>query len=215
MMTSKINYYIDLKRFDYKKCLDIQYRLVSMRKNDLIGNTIIFVEHDPVYTIGRKADPRNYSNVNVIRTDRGGDITYHGPGQLVSYFIFDVRINGKKEVKTFLNNIENVYINLLKNLGYSASTGDEPGIWIEKNGKLKKVASIGMAIDDYVSYHGVALNINKEVLNGFIKINPCGLPPAVMDYIDIKRDDAIDLIIREIEKIYGKFNKIEYEGLIS
>ncbi len=215
MMTSKTNFYIDLKKMDYMKCLDIQYKLVSMRKNNLIGNTIIFVEHEPVYTIGRKADEKNYAGVKVIKTDRGGDITYHGPGQLVSYFIFDVRINGKKEVKIFLNNIENAYINVLKNLGYNAKTMDEPGIWADINGTFKKVASIGMAIDDYVSYHGVALNISKDVLNGFLSINPCGLPPAVMGYIDVPREKAMHYIISEIEKFYGKFNEISYESLIS
>ncbi|MEM0132751.1 MULTISPECIES: lipoyl(octanoyl) transferase LipB [Acidiplasma] len=208
-----INYYIDLKRMDYEKCLRLQYHLVELRKNDKIPNTALFVEHNSIYTIGRKADPKNYENVNVYKTDRGGDVTYHGPGQIVNYFIFDVNIDGRREIRRFLENIENAYIKMLGSFGYSAMLDEEPGIWIETEKGKKKVASIGLAVKDNISYHGIALNIGQEAVNGFNLINPCGLDNSVMSYVDIPRDKAIEAIVSSLADYFGEFQKINIDDI--
>ena len=199
---------------DYNKCLELQYRLVDLRKEKKIKNTVLFLEHNDVYTVGRKADVNNYKNVNVIKTDRGGDVTFHGKGQLVTYFIFDVNINGKREIRKFLEKIENSYIDMLKKNNYDAFIGDEPGIFININNEKRKVASIGLAIKDNISYHGVALNISKEILKGFNLINPCGMNNSIMYYADIKREKAINDLLASMEKYFGTFEKIDIDKVI-
>ncbi len=208
------NYYIDLGTVDYNKCLELQYKLVDLRKEHKIKNTVLFLEHNDVYTIGRKADINNYKNVNVVKTDRGGDVTFHGKGQLVTYFIFDVNINGKREIRKFLEKIENSYIDMLKKNNYDAFVGDEPGIFININNEKRKVASIGLAIKDNISYHGVALNISKEILKGFNLINPCGMNNNVMYYADIKREKAINDLLVSMENYFGTFEKINIDKII-
>ncbi len=208
------NYYIDLGTIDYNKCLELQYKLVNLRKENKINNTVLFLEHNDIYTIGRKADPENYKNINVIKTDRGGDVTFHGKGQLVTYFIFDIRINGKIEIRKFLEKIENSYIKMLEKNGYNALLDKEPGIWIIQDNEKRKVASIGLAIDNYISYHGVALNINKNVLKGFNFINPCGMSSNVMSYVNISREKAINDLLESLEKHFGNFEMVDIDKII-
>jgi lipoyl(octanoyl) transferase len=207
------NLWADLGKIDYKEALDLQYKLVKAHKESSIPNIVLFLNHYNVYTIGRKSDPDNYKSVRVIKTDRGGDVTYHGDGQLVTYFIFDVRINGKKEVKKFLESIEESYIDVLKSFGYKAMLYGEPGIWIDQGGIKNKVASLGMAVDDYISYHGMALNISESALKGFKLINPCGMNNDVISYVNISRDEAKSSLIREFSKHFGPFAGIEKERL--
>ncbi len=208
------NYWTDLGKIDYRDALNLQYRLVKTRKEGLIPDTVLFLEHYDVYTIGRKADPSNYSNVKVIKTDRGGDVTYHGEGQLVTYFIFDVRIDGKKQIRKLLENIEESYIDMLKSYGYNATLYGEPGIWIDNNGEKSKVASLGMAVDDYISYHGMALNISPSVLDGFRLINPCGMDSNIVSYVDIPREKAIHSLIKEFSFRFGDFIEIDKKDII-
>jgi lipoate-protein ligase B len=211
----RTNYWTDLGKIDYRKALDIQYSLVSMRKENKIPDTILFLDHYNVYTIGRKSDPENFKNVDVIKTDRGGDVTYHGDGQLVTYFIFDVRINGNKEVRKFLEKIEESYIDMLKSYGYRAMLYGEPGIWIDAGEIKKKVASLGMAVDNYVSYHGMALNISPLALKGFRLINPCGMNNDVISYVNIPREEAKKGLLKEFSKHFGEFNYIDKKKLIT
>ncbi len=213
-MPAKNNYYIDLKKMDYNRCLKLQYDLVNLREENKIPDTIVFVEHNNVYTIGRKADPENYKNINVIKTDRGGDVTYHGEGQLVAYFIFDVNIDGKREIRKFLEKIENSYIGMLNNNGYEAMLDEEPGIWINTANGKKKVASVGLAIKDHISYHGVAMNINERSLYGFRMINPCGMNSNIMSYIKMERENAIDQLLKSFAGYFGEFEKIELNDIL-
>ncbi|WP_337860589.1 lipoyl(octanoyl) transferase LipB [Ferroplasma sp.] len=214
LQKGKTNYWTDLGKIDYMEALDLQYKLVYERKENKIPDTVLFLEHYNVYTTGRKSVPDNYKNVNVIQTDRGGDVTYHGDGQLIAYFIFDVRINGKKEVKKFLEKIEKSYIDMLKSCGYKAMIYGEPGIWIDHGGIKTKVASLGMAIDDYVSYHGMALNISDAVLDGFRLINPCGMNSNVISYVNISREEARSKLLKEFSKNFGPFEEVNKEKLV-
>lgn len=210
---STSNLHIDLGRIPYEECLNLQLKLVRLRKSGKIGNVLLFLEHDPpVYTIGRKSDPRNYSGVNVVKTDRGGDVTYHSPGQLVGYPIFNIEHEGRKDVRKFVQSVEGIIMDTLAHFGFSPYIGDEPGIWLKP--QMKKVASLGMAIDDNVSYHGFAINLTEEPLRGFTSVNPCGMDPAVMGYAPVERSEFTAEIIRNFEGVFGKFNQIESSDLM-
>lgn len=207
------NLAVDLGIIEYNECLELQHSLVKARKRNEIPNILLFLEHDPpVYTIGRKADPKNYPNIKVIKTERGGDVTYHSPGQMVIYPIFDLSENGRIDVRKFVKTVEQIVIDLLHSKGYNATVGDEPGIWVLP--EKKKVASIGMAIDQKVSYHGAAINISQEPLSGFSMINPCGLSPEVMGYVEIDREYIVEKGIELFSKHFGRFERSGKQALL-
>lgn len=209
------NLAVDLGRITYKECLELQLKLVELRRNGYIGNTILFLEHDPpVYTIGRKSDPKNWPGIDPVRTGRGGDVTYHSPGQLVVYPIFDLSENGRVDVRAFVKKVENVVVSALRRNGVETYIGnEEPGIWtVDRN---RKVASVGMAIDRNVSYHGIAINITPEPLEGFKRISPCGLDPSVMGYVEIKRDDLVHTLMNEFSSSFAQFTKTGKEEFFS
>jgi lipoyl(octanoyl) transferase len=130
------------------------------------------VEHTPVYTLGqagKKEHILNPKNIPVIQTDRGGQVTYHGPGQLVIYLLIDIR-RKKMGVRSLVSAIENSIVDLLKKYNISASAkSDAPGVYVGDD----KICSIGLRIRKGCSYHGLAFNINMD-LNPFLGINPCG-----------------------------------------
>ncbi len=207
------NLAVDLGRIDYSSCLDLQRFLVDEVRSGRIPGILLFLEHNPVYTIGRKADPNNYPMVEVIKTDRGGDVTYHGPGQLVIYPIIRIAEGDHVDVRAFVHSIEDIIIDSLKAYGYSASVGDEPGIWIHEGDKIRKVASIGMAIHHGISYHGIAINLSQDAIRGFEKIRPCGLNPDVMWYVNIPRGRIINTIMENFSLRFGPFRAIKPEEL--
>ena len=199
---------VDLGTIEYQRCLDLQHLLVSRRKMGIITDILLFLEHSPgVYTIGRKADPANFPGLYPLRIERGGDITYHGEGQLVVYPIFDMRSSGKLDIRRFVHRVESVAISALKHLGYEAFVGAEPGIWVGK----KKVASIGMAIDGFVSYHGIAFNYSPKVLEGFMRIRPCGLDPGSMGYLETSRAKLLQALSEAFSSEFGDFSIIDRE----
>lgn len=202
----------DLGTVEYSKSLILQRKLVDMIKRGEIGDVLLFLDHPAVFTVGRGKKPQNYEGVEVVETERGGDVTYHGPGQLVAYPIIDLERNGINGVKKLVHLVEGVVISSLEKFGYAGTVGDEPGIWV--NGK--KVASIGLAIRDMISFHGVAVNISCEVLHGFAKINPCGLRPDAIGYVAIERDDLRDAMKMNFERRLHAFREVNrnfFEGL--
>lgn len=173
---------IDLGIKDYKETLEIQYKTLEKVINKETNNTLILVEHPHVITLGRKADINNIldKSIPMYNVERGGDVTYHGLGQLVAYPIFDQ--NNEKDIGKFLRNLEQVIIDTLKDFGINATRKEKhTGVWIsfENNIPDKKIASIGISFKNWVSYHGLALNISTD-LSYFFKINPCGLESQVM-----------------------------------
>lgn len=205
------NHAVDLGSIGYSECLELQLKLVSLRRSGDIGNTLLFLEHDPpVYTIGRKADPANWPGLDPVRTERGGDVTYHSPGQLVIYPIFDLNENGRVDVRSFVMRVESCVMAALEENGVSAYIGkDEPGIWTV--GENRKVASVGMAIDRGISYHGIAINITEEPLNGFLKINPCGLDPKVMGHVGVDRRIMVESMLKAFNRYFPEMEEISRE----
>lgn len=204
---STSNLAVDLGPIPYGECLDIQMDLVKLRRAGMIGNVLLFLEHDPpVYTIGRKSDPTNWKGLDPVRTDRGGDVTYHGPGQLVVYPIFDISRDGSVDVRSFVKSVEKTVMSALSENEVDSYVGEEPGIWSVKS--KKKVASIGMAIDRHISYHGIAINYTRKAVEGFARINPCGLDPSSMGYVEIPREKLVNSLLQQFGKVFSPHRPI-------
>ncbi len=173
----------ELGRIDYGKALELQQQLAAERKQGLIGDQLLLLEHPHVVTLGRNghmehllAGPEmlNRAGISFFPTDRGGDITYHGPGQLVGYPILDLR-EWKRDVVGYVRAIEQVLIDTLADFGITAGRIPKlTGVWVEE----RKIAAIGVHISRWVTSHGFALNVTTD-LSYFQYIVPCGLTKPV------------------------------------
>ncbi len=199
----------DLGRISYNDAYRLQKHLLDLVRKGNRRGFLLFLEHDPVYTLGRKPIKENYEGVETVQTERGGDVTYHGPGQKVIYPIVDISENGNVDVRNFVHFVEDTVISILIEAGYKASVGDEPGIWIHTDTGERKVASIGMAIDHGISYHGISINTSELVLGGFSSIRPCGLDPSVMSYVGINDDSIIRGFMDAFSRRFGEFKLVK------
>jgi lipoyl(octanoyl) transferase len=167
-------FYGDLGRMDYLAALALQERIVQLKHRERSADVLLFVEHPHVYTLGRSGQQVNVlaaQEVSVIRTSRGGDVTYHGPGQMVVYPIVDLRSKLRKEVHRYLRNLETSIIRTLNDFGLQGMRRPPyTGIWIDN----RKIAAIGIAVRRGITFHGLALNVNTD-LSYFKRIIPCGL----------------------------------------
>ncbi|MDD4349218.1 MAG: lipoyl(octanoyl) transferase LipB [Opitutales bacterium] len=169
----------DWGRTRYAEAFARQLERVSMRVDGSIGDTLIFTEHEPVFTIGRHKNAEQHlkwtrellahNGVEVELTNRGGDITYHGPGQIVGYPVID--LNTTKDLHRYLRDVEEGVIRTLLPFGISAERRPGlTGIWIGK----RKIAAIGIAVKQWITYHGFALNVDPDLAH-FGGIVPCGI----------------------------------------
>jgi lipoyl(octanoyl) transferase len=166
-------------RSPYRQMWDLQRRLWTQRHAGRIPDTLLLLEHEPVVTLGKNARSAHLllseegfrrRGVEVIATDRGGDVTYHGPGQLVAYWIFDLKAL-YQDVHRYLRAIEEVVIRLLRGYGIDAGrSAGATGVWVGP----EKIAAMGMHLSHWVSTHGFALNVTTD-LRPFSWIVPCGL----------------------------------------
>mgnify|MGYP003877211803 CR=1 FL=1 len=163
---------------DYQDALELQMQMFEQVKSKEISGAFILLEHTPVITLGAGAKDENLlvsnkflaaQGIKLIKTDRGGDATYHGPGQLVGYPIVLLKAFGS-DVHGFLRLIEDVIISALADFGLIGRRNQSAGVWIDD----KKVCSIGIAVRSGITYHGFALNVNPNLAH-FRFINPCGL----------------------------------------
>ena len=166
--------YKDLGRMEYLAALEIQEQHVQRKQLEPLPDILLFVEHPHVYTLGRGGLESNLlapQEVPVYRTNRGGDVTYHGPGQLVVYPILDLRSKLRKDVHRYVRNLELSAIRTLNDFGLTGTRRPPfTGIWIGD----KKIAAIGVAVRRCITFHGLALNVNTD-LSYFNRIVPCGL----------------------------------------
>lgn len=170
---------MDLGLVDYGEAYELQKRLVKERVAGLIPDTLILLNHPPVYTIGRAGTRQHIlvsdevlerENIKVFEIDRGGDITYHGPGQLVGYPILDLKQHGK-DLHKLLDMYEEVFIRLLAGYGIKAGRIEEySGVWVGHD----KICALGIGVSGWVSYHGWAFNLNPNMAH-FGYITPCGI----------------------------------------
>ena len=151
---------------------DTYEKMRSLVQADSFDDEIWLLEHDAVFTLGTAADPShvlNPGNIPIIQTDRGGEVTFHGPGQLVIYFLLDIKTK-KIGPKALVANLQNLIQNILQHYSIESSFVEgAPGVYVGE----KKIASIGLRISKGRTYHGISLNVNMD-LEPFSRINPCG-----------------------------------------
>ncbi|MFM2613059.1 lipoyl(octanoyl) transferase LipB [Vibrio campbellii] len=160
-----------LGRQDYEPVWKAMHEFTDQRTDDT-PDEVWLVEHNPVFTQGQAGKAEhliNTGDIPVVQSDRGGQVTYHGPGQLVAYFLINLR-RKKLGVRDLVTHIENLVINTLKAYNIdSAARPDAPGVYVDG----KKICSLGLRIRKGCSFHGLALNVNMD-LGPFLRINPCG-----------------------------------------
>ncbi|HUV31118.1 MAG TPA: lipoyl(octanoyl) transferase LipB [Acidobacteriota bacterium] len=183
-------WHLQLGRVDYRRVLDWQRGLVRMRGQGLARDTIITVEHPPVITVGRDGHARNFSEAQCqpVFVERGGDVTYHGPGQLVVYFIFNLD-RRHRDLHRFMGDVQDGVIAALADYEVAARKDSEhTGVWVGD----RKIASVGLAVKRWISYHGAAVNLNTSSAD-FAGIRPCGLDPDVMTSVQAITGRPTDL----------------------
>ena len=160
----------------YKKALKILERKVENLHNGIGKELIWFLEHESIFTSGINFNEKDIidSKIKIIKTNRGGKITWHGPGQLICYFVIDLS-KRNKDIRNFVIKIENSIIESLKELKISSfSDRKNIGIWIENKNKIEKIAAIGIKVKKWIAFHGFSLNISNE-MHEYEKIIPCGI----------------------------------------
>jgi lipoyl(octanoyl) transferase len=174
-----------LGRIGYREAWDLQKQLAGSRARDEIGDTLLLLEHPAVLTLGRQADEGHVlappallaeRGIELIRVERGGEVTYHGPGQLVAYAI--VKLAARRlMLRPFVGALEGALADTCAAFGVPAGHRDgHPGCWVDPDGPLpRKIGALGIRIERGVSYHGIALNVSAD-LRDFDLIDPCGMP---------------------------------------
>jgi lipoyl(octanoyl) transferase len=198
----------ELGRIDYGQALALQQQLVAERKQGLATDHLLLLEHPHVITMGRNgrmehllADSHVLERAGIAfyPTDRGGDITYHGPGQLVGYPILDLR-DWKRDVVAYVRAVEQVIIDTLAEFGIQAVRIPKlTGVWVDG----RKIAAIGVHISRWVTSHGFALNISTD-LNYFRYIVPCGLTRPVTSMAELGAGTTVAEVSRSLAGHFGR-----------
>jgi lipoate-protein ligase B len=163
---------------EYSEALDAMRSMVQARRDGAIADTLILVEHPPVVTVGVEGDDGSAatSGLPTVSVERGGRATYHGPGQLVGYPIVDLEPRGR-DVRRFVHDVEEIVVRSLAPFGVRAGhVSGRRGVWVAGE---RKIASIGIAVDHWVTFHGFALNVDPD-LEAFERFRPCGFSGSVM-----------------------------------
>ncbi len=203
---------VDLGFLDCRKTWALQKELVEKRFRQEIPDTLILAEHPPVFTIGRRGSKKNLHvsdeyletlGITVIEVDRGGDITYHGPGQLIGYPILDLTGHGR-DVHLLLRRLEEVLIRLLADCGVKAKrVAGYTGVWVED----EKIAAIGIGVRRWISFHGFCLNVNPD-MKYFSMISPCGIRDKGVTSLTKLKTEGIGLqemkegLVRHFEDVF-------------
>ena len=216
-MSQRILNYCDLNNIDYQEAWDLQKEILEMRVDEKINDILFLLEHPHTYTLGKVADKRNLigsvdylmqNKISVFDIDRGGDITYHGPGQIVGYPIIDLK-KWKQDTHRYLRSLEEVIIKTCSEYGLKGVRDSKyTGVWVGD----KKIAAIGIKVSRWVTMHGFAFNINTD-LDFFSGIIPCGIVDKGVTSLKNELSKSID--ISEVkEKLVDNFKNIfEYEDV--
>lgn len=206
----------DLGRMSYGEALKIQHEIAAARKSGVGVDHLLFVEHPHVVTIGRNGNtknillPREYMQrlgIEIHESDRGGDVTYHGPGQLVGYPVMDLR-TWKRDVGAFVRAVEQVLIDSLDDFGIRAErVGKCTGVWVGG----AKIAAIGIHLSRWVSTHGWALNIAPD-MKYFQYIVPCGLTKPVTSMAELGVHADPEDVKDSLARHFGNIFEFEMQG---
>jgi lipoate-protein ligase B len=201
-----------LGQVEYGEAFRLQRRLCQRRFDGEIPDVLLLVEHPATITIGKSGRLDNIlvareelarQGISLYFTDRGGDVTYHGPGQLVVYPIIDLR-QRDRDVHAYVHDLEEIIIRTLGRLGIRGGRNSHAGVWVED----KQIAAIGIAIKRWVTMHGVSVNVRPH-LEHFRLINPCGLPRVPVTSIkemtgrDMPAREVSDMIVAEWRSVFG------------
>ena len=200
---------IEIKRstkpVEYKEAIDfLEKRLVQINQKKET-ELIWILEHPNIYTAGTSYNENEIldKSINVVKTNRGGKITYHGPGQTICYFVIDLN-RRKKDIRKFTTTIENIIIQTLKEYQINSfNDRDNIGIWVNHKNKIKKIAAIGIRVSRWIAYHGFAINVNNNLEN-YNKIIPCGIKNKSVSNLKLIKDQNYDELN---DKIINNFVK--------
>jgi len=200
-------------RIRYAPALDLQMDLHAKRVAGTIPDTILLLEHDPVFTLGRQGrrdsllvseDELLRRGIDLHHIDRGGDITYHGPGQVVAYFIVDIS-QRNKDIKRLIHALEEAMIRTAARYELDAARDEHyPGVWVDDG----KIGAVGLRIDQGVTRHGIAFNVNTN-LDDFRLINPCGIIDKSVTSLqkelgrDVSMDTVTDALGKHLVELLG------------
>jgi len=210
---SNINY-IYLKEQKYEPVWELQKQLHSLVKNNKLPDLVLFLEHEHVYTLGKNSNEDFLLNnrsekADVVRTDRGGQVTYHGPGQLVGYPIINLNFH-KKSISWFMRSLEQIILNMLLEFNVVGERkSGYPGVWVED----EKICAMGVRIAQWVTMHGFAININPD-MKYFEGIIPCGiLDHGVTSLKELSSEDItnkkiISILMKNFNLIFKRENEL-------
>ncbi len=195
-----------LGQTDYEEAFKLQLRLRELRRENKIPNTLLLTSHSPVFTLGKRNCDEDFlstpeeiqkEKIQIFKTNRGGKITYHGPGQIVGYFIVDIR-SLKVSIPTFVRQIEEILIRTISIIGLKGERNSiYPGVWIGD----RKIAAIGLHFDRGISMHGFALNLNPN-MSHYRHIIPCGIKDKKVT--SIYEEINQEMSVLKIEEIIRK-----------
>jgi len=213
---------IDVGKRRYRPVWEFQRLLQRLRIERRIPDTLVYVEHEPVYTIGKNGTDLNIvatpqflkiRHIEVVHVDRGGDVTYHGPGQLVGYPIFNLR-HHKKSISWYMRSLEEVFINVLGEWGIDAHREEGlTGVWVND----EKIVALGVRISRWVTMHGFAFNVNTR-LEDFSGIIPCGIFHKGVTSLEkltgqrVNFEDVKQMVTRSFQKVF-RFDTIDWHVL--
>jgi len=199
----------DLGLVNFQKAEQFQKEVFKAVKNNFLKSALILCQHYPVITLGRQAKKLNIKasgeelkrrGIPLYEIERGGDVTYHGPGQLVVYPIFNLDYF-KRDIHLFLRRLEELAMQVLSDFGiFSQSQPGLTGVWVEN----KKIASIGIAIRNWITYYGLAINIKRDDLSNFSLIRPCGMDIMMTSLEsvlgeEVSVDSVKEILIRRLQ----------------
>jgi lipoyl(octanoyl) transferase len=208
-----------LGRVDYDAALDLQRTLVEERRAGAIGDTLLLLEHPPVITLGVRtrgrqanvlASPADLAAAGVLlrETGRGGDVTYHGPGQLVGYPVVDLNPD-RRDVHRYVRDLESVLIDAVGRFGIAAGRVDGlTGVWVGAAGREEKLAAIGVRISRWITSHGFSLNVMAD-LRAFELIVPCGIADRGVTSLErllgrpVPIAEVEDAVVAAFTKVFG------------
>lgn len=219
----ELTYYM-LGRLPYRKAWDLQRSVVEMRKNGEIGDTLLLLEHDPVVTLGRDGSRKSLKlgdaglrrrGIDLVESDRGGDATYHGPGQVVGYVIVDLRPD-QKDVRKYVTNLEQAMIDTLHTFGLAGGRIDNaPGAWLFN--PPRKIGAIGARVSRWVTHHGFAFNVNTN-LSDFDVIVPCGIADKGVTSLEKelhKRSSMVEVMQKLADNVAKALDRMPLSGHIA
>ena len=209
MKKNVIEFFNSSELVDYKKSIQLMEKRVENIKKKKQSELLWFLEHPSIYTAGTSSKDKDLLNDNlfpVIKTNRGGQFTYHGPGQIVCYPIFDLE-NFFTDIHKYLRTLEFIVVKTLKKFGIvSMGSEDHTGVWIDKGTtNERKICALGIKASRWVTKHGLALNVNTD-LSYFDGIIPCGLKGKAVTSMnkeigrEVNKDEVIEELVKQFEK---------------